>query len=93
MRALTPRSLFEEAGAQAIVDRFADWFGDQDRVERTSAHVGRVVGRGALTYRLRTRDAEGTYEIVQHAFLDARDGHIHRIDLLCSGFAALAEGA
>src|SRR5580693_8681445 len=53
LRALLPRGLREWAGAEAIADAFACWFGDTEDFELAEATVGEVGGRLHLQWRLR----------------------------------------
>ena len=55
LRALLPSGLREWAGAEAIADRFARWFGDTEDFELVEATVGEVGGRLHLHWRLRLR--------------------------------------
>src|SRR3984957_205105 len=55
LRALVPSGSREWAGAEAITDRFARWFGDTEDFELIEATVGEVGGRLHLQWRLRLR--------------------------------------
>src|ERR1700735_5544024 len=55
LRALVPSGLKEWAGAEAITDRFARWFGDTEDFELIEATVGEVGGRLHLQWRVRVR--------------------------------------
>src|SRR5258707_1220888 len=55
LRALLPSGPREWAGAEAIADRFARWFGGTEDFELVEAAVGEVGGRLHLHWRLRLR--------------------------------------
>lgn len=90
LRALLPSGLWEWAGAEAIADRFARWFGDTEDFELVEAAVGEVGGRLHLHWRLRLRAerlGSGWFTVEQQVYADAGDGgRIARLDLLCTGY-------
>jgi len=90
LRALLPSGLWEWAGADAIADRFARWFGDTEDFELVEAAVGEVGGRLHLHWRLRLRAERlgaGWFTVEQQAYADTGDGgRIARLDLLCTGY-------
>ena len=90
LRALLPSGLREWAGARAIADRFAFWFGDTRDFELIEAAVGEVGGRLHLYWRLRLRAERlgpGWFGVEQQAYADTGvGGRIARLDLLCSGY-------
>jgi hypothetical protein len=90
LRALLPSGLWEWAGAEAIADRFAGWFGDTEDFELIEAAVGEVGGRLHLHWRLRLqaqRLGPGWFTVEQQAYADTDDGgRIARLDLLCTGY-------
>jgi hypothetical protein len=90
MRALLPSGLREWAGAEAIADRFARWFGDTEDFELMEATVGEVGGRLHLHWRLRLRAerlGNGWFTVEQQAYADTDEsGRIARLDLLCTGY-------
>jgi hypothetical protein len=94
MRALLPSGLWEWAGAEAIADRFARWFGRTEDFEFVDAAAGEVGGRLHLHWRLRLRAQRlgaGWFTVEQQAYADTDDdGLIGRLDLLCTGY--LPEG-
>ena len=76
------RTATERAGATNYLKL---WFGDADQLLLLSSHV-ETLGDGLyLRYRFRAHE-DRWYVVEQHAFCTLRDGHIDRIDLLCSGF-------
>ena len=90
LRALLPAGLREWAGAGAIADRFALWFGDTEEFELVEATVGEVGGRLHLHWRLRLRAerlGRGWFTVEQQAYADTdEDGRIVGLDLLCTGY-------
>ena len=93
-RMLLPRGPATEAGAEATIGRFVDWFAQADAFEIESSSAGEVEGRAVVTYRFRLHDADGWQVIEQHLMLDVgADGRVEAIDLLCSGFRSIAVDA
>jgi hypothetical protein len=90
LRALLPSGLREWAGADAIADRFAHWFGDTQDFDLVEATVGEVGGRLHLHWRLRLRAERlgaGWFTVEQQVYADADEsGRIARLDLLCTGY-------
>jgi hypothetical protein len=90
LRALLPSGPREWAGAEAIADRFARWFGDTEDFELIEAAIGEVGGRLHLHWRLRLRAerlGSGWFTVEQQAYADTDDsGRIARLDLLCTGY-------
>ena len=90
LRALLPGGLSERAGAEAIADRFARWFGDTEDFELTDAAAAEVGGRLHLHWRLRLRAERlgpGWFTVEQQAYADTDEsGRIARLDLLCTGY-------
>jgi hypothetical protein len=89
MRALLPGGLREWAGADAVAERFAHWFGDAELevVERDVRPVGRRV-RVRWQVRVRAeRLGPGWRVVEQVAYVDVdAEGRIACIDLLCTGY-------
>jgi len=90
LRALLPSGLREWAGARAVADRFARWFGDTRNFELIEAAVGEVGGRLHLYWRLRLqaeRLGSGWFTVEQQAYADTDEsGRIVQLDLLCTGY-------
>jgi len=90
LRALLPSGLREWAGAQAIADRFARWFGETEEFQLVDVAVGEVGGRLHLHWRIRLRAdrlGPGWFTVEQQVYADTgQDGHIARLDLLCTGY-------
>src|ERR1700722_1152005 len=76
LRALVPSGPREWAGAEAITDRFARWFGDTEDFELIEATVGEVGGRLHLQWRLRLRAerlGSGWFTVEQQVYADTAD--------------------
>ncbi len=90
LRALLPSGLRERAGADAIADRFARWFGDTQDFDLVEATVGEVGGRLHLHWRIRLqaeRLGAGWFTVEQQVYADTDGGgRIARLDLLCTGY-------
>jgi hypothetical protein len=90
LRALLPSGLRQWAGAKAIADRFARWFGDTKDFKLIEAAAGDVGGRLHLHWRLRLRAerlGSGWFTVEQQAYADTdENGRIARLDLLCTGY-------
>jgi hypothetical protein len=90
LRALLPSGLQEWAGAGAIADRFAYWFGHTEDFDLVEATVGEVGGRLHLHWRLRLRAERlgaGWFTVEQQVYADTDgSGRIVRLDLLCTGY-------
>jgi hypothetical protein len=90
LRALLPSGLREWAGADAIADRFARWFGDTQDFDLVEATVGEVGGRLHLHWRVRLqaeRLGAGWFTVEQQVYADTDGGgRIARLDLLCTGY-------
>ena len=90
LRALLPAGLREWAGAGAIADRFARWFGDTQDFDLIEATVGEVGGRLHLHWRLRLRAERlgaGWFTVEQQVYADTDvSGRIAGLDLLCTGY-------
>ena len=85
-RALVPPGLREEATAAGAAARMRGWFGDCDPLELLESEVEPVADRTHVRYRFQARE-EGKWRVVeQEAYLDAEDGRISDISILCSGF-------
>jgi hypothetical protein len=89
LRALLPGGPREWAGADAVVGRFAHWFGDAELevVERDVRPIGpRVQVRWQVRVRAE-RLGPGWRVVEQVAYVDAdAGGRIARVDLLCTGY-------
>lgn len=93
-RGLTPGRVWEAQTADALVDDviLGSWFEPGDVIQRIeSVQHGRVGSRIRIGYRLRVRNASGTFTVEQQAFCDLTDGKITWLRVLCSGYVPDAE--
>jgi hypothetical protein len=90
LRALLPSGLWEWAGAGAIANRFARWFGETEEFQLIDAAAGAVGGRLHLHWRVRLRAERlgpGWFTVEQQSYADTgSDGRIAQLDLLCTGY-------
>lgn len=89
LRALLPGEIEQQRGINATVDCFVDWFG-QSELHLLDHAVDEVPGRVRISYGFDVRDGDSHREIAQDVFCTVNDGSIERIDLVCSGFHAVA---
>lgn len=87
-RALTPNRSWEASDADAVVDIvLCSWFEPSDEIEElVSVQTGSIADRQWLAYRLRGRNADGSFLVEQNAFLAEREQRIEWMRVLCSGF-------
>jgi hypothetical protein len=87
MRALIPPGPVEASGAEAAAAKYASWFGRFDEVRLVRSDIYEVGDRLHVSYRLRVKEPDVAWKIVeQHLFCALDDGRIASLDLLCSGF-------
>lgn len=91
LRALLPGGPIEEHGRDEVLSRFDEWFGDYRTVALEDA-AGELVGDRLLVhYRLGFEPDDGPTTLTQTWVSSVgADGLIFRIDLVCSGFRAVA---
>jgi hypothetical protein len=92
-RGLTPnyewRGTTPEEVAEIVL---GNWFEPTDHVrEIIAVEVEPFADRHHLSYRFRVENDEGMHVVEQHGFLDAADGHITRMSVVCSGFRLLED--
>ena len=94
MRALLPAGPREWAGADAIANRFARWFGGTEDFELIEAAAGTVGDRLHLHWQFRLRAERlgaGWFIVEQQAYADTReDDRLAWLDLLCTGYRSEA---
>lgn len=94
MRALLPSGPWEWAGAEAIANRFARWFGGTEDFALIEAAVGTVGDRLHLHWQFRLQAewlGAGWFIVEQQAYADTgEDGRLARLDLLCTGYRSEA---
>jgi len=90
-RFLLPGGPGEIVGAADVAAKFFQWFGNADVAEVQSMRVEPLPGRMSARYRFLVHEQEGWEVIEQQLYLDVNEeGQIAAIDLLCSGFRAVA---
>ncbi len=90
-RALTPgrsRYLWESHEPHSVVDDILrQWFEETDVVEGlVRSDVDRVSGANRVSYRIHVRNSDGKLVVEQQAYYSVKDGKIHSMSLVCSGF-------
>src|SRR5688500_13698206 len=87
-RGLTPNSNWEARDVDALVSiLFDQWLEDKDEVEALeSVECDSVVDRERVGYRLSVRNPDGRFLVEQQAYIEARDGRIAWMRVVCSGF-------
>ena len=89
-RALIPPGLREAADRTSSAGYLRRWFSDASELQLVSSEIKPVQGRLSIGYRFRALEDQW-YIVEQHAYCDVADGHIKRMDLLCSGFRPQAD--
>jgi hypothetical protein len=87
-KGLTPGRLWEASTADALINDviLGSWFEPTDMIERIeSVQHDRVGTRTRIGYRVRVKNAFGTFILEQQAFCDVTDGVITWLRVLCSG--------
>lgn len=86
LRALLPAGQIEENGRDAVLARFAEWFGSYDTVVLSDVAGDDVGDRVVVHYKL-TFDPDGERRVLtQTVVCSVYDGLVGRMDLVCSGF-------
>lgn len=91
-RGLTPRRNWAADDAQTtITDILQHWFDDDDEI-RALDHLecDAFADRERVGYRFSVHNAEGDFLVEQQAYLEARDGRIGWMRVVCSGFRPAA---
>ena len=91
MRALLPPRILDVTGRDEILGWLTKWFAGGAGFAVLARADDTTAGRTRVTYRFRfdghpVSGDPGVHEIEQTVFVDATDGVITRLDLLCSGF-------
>ncbi len=87
LRALVPKRLREEEGADAVIGRFAFWWDGLDDFRVLDSSVDQIADWVIVRYRFAGHDAEdGDVAVEQLCFLRVEDGSIAAINSVCSGF-------
>jgi hypothetical protein len=86
LRAIVPSRIREEEGREAVVERLRYWFEPRQNLALLETEAEDVDGRMRFRYRFRGFDSEDGWTVVeQTGFVDAAEGRIAAIDLVCSG--------
>jgi hypothetical protein len=88
-RAVTPGKFWEGDDANAVVDDviLGKWFTpERSFTAILSVDCGTVGTVDHVAYRFRATLPDGSFVIEQQAYLEAEDGRISRLEILCSGF-------
>lgn len=93
-QAMTPRRTWEASTPAEIVDDviLRHWFEPSDHIEGVeSVESVDVADRARVGYRLKVRNADGLHLVEQQAYLDATDGKIDYLRIMCSGYRKVAD--
>ncbi|HVL33354.1 MAG TPA: nuclear transport factor 2 family protein [Actinomycetota bacterium] len=91
MRALLPSEFRVVTDAEQVASQFRGWFGDAEPFTVVGKNVEQIGDKVAVRYRFRlTRPNETETQIEQHLFCVTADDAVEHIDLVCSGFRAVA---
>lgn len=88
-RAVTPGRSWEATTAEAVVDQifFGTWFPPGRRIAALDGLETRRVGTlERVGYRLELDLPDGRFLVEQQAYLEAEEGQIASMRLVCSGF-------
>ena len=87
-RGLTPSDEWRGSSPDEVAEIVLEnWFEPTDHVrEVVAVDVEPFADRHHLHYRFLVENDEGMHVVEQHGFLDAADGHITRMSVVCSGF-------
>lgn len=87
LRVLTPRSLREEEGPDAIGARFMGWVASLESFALLSADAEVVADRVRIRYRFHGRDPEKGWQENEHTgYATIDDGRITTLNVSCAGF-------
>ena len=84
-------SFRERAGAAETADQFRAWLGDAEPLELLDSSVEAVVDKLRLSYRFAAFEDDQWHVVEQQAYAVVGERGIERLDLVCSGFQAVAE--
>jgi hypothetical protein len=96
VRGITPGRFWEARTPDEVIHKVLyQWFEPSDVIEGVEqVDEGQIVDRERVDYRLRVRNSDGLFAVEQRAYVQVNgDGRVCRMDVMCSGFRALAEGA
>ena len=89
LRSLLPSGPIEEHGREAVLARYALWFGDYQTVELAEAFGDEVGDRVVVHYKLLFDLQTDPRVLSQTLVCTLREGLLARIDLVCSGYREL----
>ncbi len=92
---LTPSRSWQATGKDEVLSLlFDDWFEDKDEIEALEDLDGdSFADRERVGYRFSVRNPDGRFLVEQQAYIEARDGKIAWMRVVCSGFRPVAPGA
>jgi hypothetical protein len=93
-RGMTPGRFWEARSPEVVVqDVLYKWFEPADVIEGVDqVEVGAIVDRERVDYRFRVRNSDGVFAVEQRAYIEVDgDGRICRMNVMCSGYRALAD--
>jgi hypothetical protein len=84
---MTPNRTWEAGGPDAVVaDVLLEWFEDSDEIAALEKlESDGFADRERVGYRYRVRNPEGEHLVEQQTYIEARDGRIVWMRVLCSG--------
>jgi hypothetical protein len=87
-RGLTPRRDWEASDAGTVISGvLQQWFEDADVIEAlVGLECDAFADRERVGYRFSVRNPKGRFLVEQQAYLEARDGRIGWMRVVCSGF-------
>jgi hypothetical protein len=87
-RGLTPNRNWEAGDPEAVISVLLDqWFEDKDEIEGVEEiESDSFSDRQRVGYRFSVRNPDGRFLVEQQAYLQASDGKIDWMRVLCSGF-------
>ena len=87
-RGMTPNYVWEAKKPDEVISvLLGSWFEDHDHIEALEhLETDSFADRDRVGYRLRVRNSEGRFLVEQQAYLEARDGKIGWMRVLCAGY-------
>lgn len=87
-RGLTPRRSWEASDADSVIAGvLREWFEDSDEIEAlVELECDAFADRERVGYRFSVRNPKGRFLVEQQAYLEARDGRIGWMRVVCSGY-------
>ena len=87
-RGMTPNKWWEAKSADELVSILLEsWFEDDERIEGVEhLETDGFADRDRVGYRFAVENSEGRYLVEQQAYIEARDGKIGWMRVLCAGY-------